>query len=151
MRATDRHAFQQVYVCECVCECEGCVMCDPPEPPAVVGLVPSVRSVVSQHLDAETLTSQLKTKCVTRTSSIFTLCYLPLPPSLPPSLPPCRPDNKVTLWENLKIVSFSRLVAGVYACSLLVVFLRVQLSVLGGCMFLDLQKVHIPLAVPYLL
>ena len=142
-------------------------MCDSPEPPTVVGLVPSVRSVVSQHLDAETLTSQLKTKWVTHTSSIFTLSYLPLPsslppsaflppslclpPSLPPSLPPCRPDNKVTLWENLKIVSFSRLVAGVYACSLLVVFLRVQLSVLGGCMFLDLQKVHIPLAVLYLL
>ena len=83
------------------------------------------------------------------TSSAFS--FLPLPPSLPPSLlPHCRPDNKVTLWENLKVVSFSRLVAGVYACSLLVVFLRVQLSVLGGCMFLDLQKVHTPLAI-YLL
>ena len=59
-----------------------------------------------------------------------------------------RPDNKVTLWENLKIVSFARLVAGVYACSLLVVFLRVQLSVLGGCMFLDLQKVRDPCIPP---
>jgi len=82
-------------------------------PPAVLGLVPSVRDIVSKHLDAEAITSQLRTK----------------------------PDNKVTLWENLKIVSFARLVAGVYACCSLVVFLRVQLSVLGGCMFLDLQKV----------
>ena len=31
---------------------------------------------------------------------------------------------------------------GVYACSLLTVFLRVQLSVLGGRMFLDLHRTH---------
>lgn len=37
---------------------------------------------------------------------------------------------------------FSRLVAAVYGCCLLTVFLRVQLSILGGCMFLDLKKVR---------
>lgn len=46
-----------------------------------------------------------------------------------------RPDNKQELWLELKVLAFTRLVTLVYACSMLVVSLRVQLNILGGYMY----------------
>ncbi|XP_071807222.1 peroxisomal biogenesis factor 3-like [Asterias amurensis] len=48
-----------------------------------------------------------------------------------------KPENKVDLWNDLKIISFSRTIASVYSTAMLVVFLRVQLNIIGGYMYLD--------------
>ncbi len=47
-----------------------------------------------------------------------------------------RAENKIEIWEELKIVSFTRCASGVYALTLLFVYFRVQLNVLGAYMFL---------------
>uniref|UniRef100_A0A1A9ZKF3 Peroxisomal biogenesis factor 3 n=1 Tax=Glossina pallidipes TaxID=7398 RepID=A0A1A9ZKF3_GLOPL len=43
-----------------------------------------------------------------------------------------NPSNKLDLWEEMKFVAFTRLTAFIYASSMLVVALRIQLNVLGG-------------------
>lgn len=48
-----------------------------------------------------------------------------------------NPENKVQLWEDLKIMSFARTVSIVYSCSIMALLLRVQLNVIGGYMFID--------------
>lgn len=48
-----------------------------------------------------------------------------------------NPKNKIELWNEVKILSFSRLTALVYACSMLVITLRVQFNVLGGYLYKD--------------
>lgn len=47
------------------------------------------------------------------------------------------PENKVELWNELKVQAFTRLTALVYACSMLVVSLRIQLNILGGYLYKD--------------
>lgn len=51
-----------------------------------------------------------------------------------------NPPNKVELWEEMKIESFTRLTTYIYASSMLVVALRVQLNVLGGYLYHDTTK-----------
>lgn len=48
-----------------------------------------------------------------------------------------KPENKKELWQDLKILAFTRLTTLVYACSILVVALRIQLNVLGGYLYKD--------------
>lgn len=48
-----------------------------------------------------------------------------------------NPDNKVELWNLLKIKAISRLCALVYASSMLVITLRVQFNILGGYLYKD--------------
>lgn len=56
-----------------------------------------------------------------------------------------NPSNKLALWEELKVVSFARTLTGVYGCCLVTLFLRVQLNVMGGYLFLNtLQNKHSP-------
>uniref|UniRef100_A0A1A9WE08 Peroxisomal biogenesis factor 3 n=1 Tax=Glossina brevipalpis TaxID=37001 RepID=A0A1A9WE08_9MUSC len=43
-----------------------------------------------------------------------------------------NPPNKLDLWEEMKFVAFTRLTVFIYATSMLVVALRIQLNVLGG-------------------
>lgn len=43
-----------------------------------------------------------------------------------------KPEDKHALWHELKVLTFARLATLVYACSMLVVSLRVQLNILGG-------------------
>ncbi|KAF0023925.1 hypothetical protein F2P81_024555 [Scophthalmus maximus] len=47
------------------------------------------------------------------------------------------PANKLEIWEDLKIISFTRTVVAVYSTCMLVVLLRVQLNVIGGYLYLD--------------
>ncbi|KAG4076434.1 hypothetical protein HA402_005877 [Bradysia odoriphaga] len=47
------------------------------------------------------------------------------------------PENKVELWNELKVQAFTRLTTLVYACSMLVVSLRIQLNILGGYLYKD--------------
>lgn len=48
-----------------------------------------------------------------------------------------RSENKVEIWERLKIDSFTRTVSAVYSTCLLFVVLRIQLNILGGYLYLD--------------
>ncbi|XP_065360669.1 peroxisomal biogenesis factor 3 [Calliphora vicina] len=48
-----------------------------------------------------------------------------------------NPPNKLELWEEMKIVSFTRLTTFIYASSMLVVALRIQLNLLGGYLYCD--------------
>lgn len=47
------------------------------------------------------------------------------------------PDNKLALWEQMKIMIFTRICALVYALCVLQVTLRVQLNVIGGYLYRD--------------
>uniref|UniRef100_A0A8C2J5G4 Peroxisomal biogenesis factor 3 n=1 Tax=Cyprinus carpio TaxID=7962 RepID=A0A8C2J5G4_CYPCA len=48
-----------------------------------------------------------------------------------------RPANKLEIWEDLKIISFTRSIVAVYSTCMLVVLLRVQLNIIGGYLYLD--------------
>lgn len=72
-------------------------------------LLPSLQDEILNHLDTERLTMSLKIK----------------------------QGNKLDVWGELKIVSFARVVVAVYSVCLLSVFLRLQLNILGGYLFLQ--------------
>ncbi|XP_019543510.3 peroxisomal biogenesis factor 3 [Aedes albopictus] len=48
-----------------------------------------------------------------------------------------NPDNKLDLWEELKVLAFSRIVTLVYASSMLAVTLKTQINLLGGYLYKD--------------
>ncbi|RVE50435.1 hypothetical protein evm_004972 [Chilo suppressalis] len=48
-----------------------------------------------------------------------------------------NPENKLELWEQLKIMIFTRICVMVYALCILQVTLRVQLNVIGGYLYRD--------------
>lgn len=48
-----------------------------------------------------------------------------------------NPENKLELWEQLKIMIFTRICVLVYALSILQITLRVQLNVIGGYLYRD--------------
>ncbi|OWR45486.1 peroxisomal biogenesis factor 3 [Danaus plexippus] len=56
-----------------------------------------------------------------------------------------KPENKKTLWEELKIMIFTRICVLVYALSILNVTLRVQLNVIGGYLYKDSVQEEEPL------
>ena len=72
-------------------------------------LVPSLRDALLEKLNCEAITAKLRE----------------------------RPSNKLELWEQLKLLSFTRTVASIYSSCMLFVFLRVQLNIVGGYMYLD--------------
>lgn len=72
-------------------------------------LVPNLRDALMEKLNCEAITGKLRE----------------------------RPSNKLELWEELKVLSFTRTVASVYSSCMLFVFLRVQLNIVGGYMYLD--------------
>uniref|UniRef100_A0A3Q3AV26 Peroxisomal biogenesis factor 3 n=1 Tax=Kryptolebias marmoratus TaxID=37003 RepID=A0A3Q3AV26_KRYMA len=65
--------------------------------------------------------------------------------SLVSSLTGFVPANKLEIWEDLKIISFTRTIVAVYSTCMLVVLLRVQLNIIGGYLYLDNSS---PLAPP---
>lgn len=75
----------------------------------VLSMLPTLREAIIHHLNSETLTTLLKTK----------------------------PANKLEIWEDLKIISFTRSVVAIYSTCMLVVLLRVQLNIIGGYLYLD--------------
>lgn len=48
-----------------------------------------------------------------------------------------NPENKAELWNELKVISFARLTTLVYASSMLVMALRVQVNLAGGYIYKD--------------
>uniref|UniRef100_A0A672F783 Peroxisomal biogenesis factor 3 n=1 Tax=Salarias fasciatus TaxID=181472 RepID=A0A672F783_SALFA len=75
----------------------------------VLSMLPPLREAIVTQLNSESLTALLKTK----------------------------PANKLEIWEDLKIVSFTRSIVAVYSTCMLVVLLRIQLNILGGYLYLD--------------
>ncbi|XP_006821234.1 peroxisomal biogenesis factor 3-like [Saccoglossus kowalevskii] len=75
----------------------------------VLSMIPNLKEILMQLLDSENLTAQLKNK----------------------------PTNRVEIWEELKIISFTRTIVAVYSSCMLVVLLRIQLNIIGGYMYLD--------------
>ncbi|XP_058130335.1 peroxisomal biogenesis factor 3 [Anopheles ziemanni] len=52
-----------------------------------------------------------------------------------------NPGDKLMLWEDIKIVAFTRLVTLVYAASMLGVTMKVQLNLLGGYLYKNTVEV----------
>ncbi|XP_071398205.1 peroxisomal biogenesis factor 3 [Centroberyx affinis] len=75
----------------------------------VLSMLPTLREAIIHQLNSENLTALLKTK----------------------------PANKLEIWEDLKIISFTRSIVAVYSTCMLVVLLRVQLNIIGGYLYLD--------------
>lgn len=75
----------------------------------VLSMLPPLREAITNQLNSESLTSLLKAK----------------------------PANKLEIWEDLKIISFTRTIVAVYSTCMLVVLLRVQLNIIGGYLYLD--------------
>uniref|UniRef100_A0A672PQ44 Peroxisomal biogenesis factor 3 n=1 Tax=Sinocyclocheilus grahami TaxID=75366 RepID=A0A672PQ44_SINGR len=75
----------------------------------VLSMLPTLREAIIHHLNSESITALLKTK----------------------------PANKLEIWEDLKIISFTRSIVAVYSTCMLVVLLRVQLNIIGGYLYLD--------------
>ncbi|KAF7253872.1 Peroxisomal biogenesis factor 3 [Varanus komodoensis] len=75
----------------------------------VLSMLPTLRDALMYQLNSESLTSLLKNK----------------------------PVNKLEIWEDLKIISFTRSIVAVYSTCMLVVLLRVQLNIIGGYIYLD--------------
>ena len=44
-------------------------------------------------------------------------------------------SDKIENWENLRVKSLSRVITGVYLLSGLVLYVRTELNIIGGCMF----------------
>ncbi|XP_072266331.1 peroxisomal biogenesis factor 3 [Pyxicephalus adspersus] len=82
----------------------------------VLSMLPALKEALMQQLNSESLTSLLKS----------------------------RPTNKIEIWEDLKIISFTRSIAAVYSTCMLVVLLRVQLNIIGGYIYLDNSSVEKP-------
>lgn len=48
-----------------------------------------------------------------------------------------NPENKLALWEDLKLIGFTRAVTSVIATCTLYVFLQVQMNIIAGYMYLE--------------
>lgn len=52
------------------------------------------------------------------------------------------PDNKLELWNELKILVFSKATCTIYANAILVVILKIQLSIIGGYLYKDQNSLN---------
>jgi peroxin-3 len=78
----------------------------------ILSLIPTVREAIIKTLDTEDLVSRLRN----------------------------GPADKVPLWEELKVLAFTRASVLVYAEAILVITLRIQLNLIGGYMYQDLTN-----------
>lgn len=76
---------------------------------AIFGLVPGLCDAILKMLDTDSMLAELRTNS----------------------------DRKLEIWEELKFLAFARCTAFVYATTLLVAGMRVQLNIIGGYMYKD--------------
>lgn len=76
---------------------------------AITGLMPGLCEAILKMLDTDSLLAELRTNT----------------------------ERKLELWEELKFLAFARCTAFVYATTLLVASMRVQLNIIGGYMYKD--------------
>ncbi|XP_029640000.1 peroxisomal biogenesis factor 3-like isoform X1 [Octopus sinensis] len=74
-----------------------------------LSMLPNLRECLLNAIDTETLTRQLK----------------------------ISPENQLQIWNQLKLLSFTRTISAVYLCSMLALLLRVQLNVIGAYIYRD--------------
>lgn len=79
----------------------------------VYSMMPGLREALMDELNCEKLTEQLQLK----------------------------PTNKVYIWSELKILSFTRAVASIYSTSILILTLRIQLNIVGGCIYARNERI----------
>lgn len=72
-----------------------------------LSMLPNLRGAILRIIDTESLTQQLKSSS----------------------------KNKLQIWEELKLLSFTRTICSVYVCSMLVLLLRVQLNIVGAYIY----------------
>lgn len=53
-----------------------------------------------------------------------------------------KPENKLELWNELKILVFSKATCTIYANAILVVILKIQLSIIGGYLYKDQNSLN---------
>lgn len=75
-------------------------------------VIPQVQTTLSKALDSDSITLLLKNKA----------------------------PNKKDLWEQLKIISFSRILSYIYSHTMLVVLLRTQVNMLGAYLYVANQN-----------
>ena len=78
----------------------------------IASVVPQLQMALSKTLDSDSITILLKNKA----------------------------PNKKDLWEQLKIISFSRIMCYIYSNTMLVVLMRAQVNVLGAYLYLANQN-----------
>lgn len=59
------------------------------------------------------------------------------------------PENRVEIWNEIKVIAFTRVTAFVYGAVLLVAISRVQLNLIGGYMFKNTDKVTLAVQEKY--
>lgn len=79
---------------------------------AIMGLAPNLIEKILKRLDADDIVAELRN----------------------------NPKEKIVLWNKLKVLAIGRLCALVYACSMLVITLRIQFNILGGYLYKDVMK-----------
>lgn len=80
----------------------------------VLSMLPTLRERLIAELNTEAITEKLKT----------------------------HPAEKVQLWEDLKILSFTRVIVVVYSCTMMCMLIRVQLNIIGGYMYVENIQQH---------
>ncbi|XP_070362641.1 peroxisomal biogenesis factor 3 isoform X2 [Equus asinus] len=113
----------------------------------VLSMLPTLREALMQQLNSESLTALLKNRFQPQnTMSRYTepgLLEKWMISCLQQELKKMNPEqlfmpsNKLEIWEDLKIISFTRSIVAVYSTCMLVVLLRVQLNIIGGYIYLD--------------
>lgn len=76
---------------------------------AIMGLASNLIDQIQKTLDADSIVAELRN----------------------------NPSDKIQMWNQLKVLAISRVCALVYACSMLVITLRVQFNILGGYLYKD--------------
>ena len=78
----------------------------------ITSVLPQLQNSIGKALDSDSITLLLKQKA----------------------------PNKKDLWEQLKIISFSRVISYVYCNSILAILLRAQVNILGAYLYLANQN-----------
>ncbi|KAI8919403.1 Peroxin-3 [Powellomyces hirtus] len=110
---------------------------------AVGSLLPTLGENLFTELNVELVTAQLQQSRQAKGETQET------PNTATPSPPPAAEElsdnaaaekqkkTKMTLWQELKVLSFTRTISSVYLVTLLIVFTHLQLNLLGRFFYLD--------------
>ncbi|KAL7754187.1 peroxin [Sorochytrium milnesiophthora] len=106
----------------------------------VLALLPELSEAILSELNAEKITAilqQQKNSSSTGAGEVDGAEEQAQSPSLPAPTSPYANMTKLELWNELKVTNFTRLVIAMYSVSLLSIFTRVQLNLIGRLIYLD--------------
>ncbi|KAJ3045791.1 peroxin [Rhizophlyctis rosea] len=93
---------------------------------AVSSLLPTLSENLFADLDVERVTSKLQQNRTAKTNEAGE-----------PIDDKQRSEQKIALWEELKILGFTRTISSIYLLTLLILFTHLQLNLLGRFFYLD--------------